>query len=439
MFASFLRDVRIGYRLAWCFALILSMMIGMAAIALLASRQPRQELEATMSLSSRKLGYVSEMRQNQYREAMFGRRLSLSTGFDEAVEDMRALDLERAAYDRAMLGFSTLPLSDAERVIVAETIRYAERAAPHIARARELVMAFNAGQAAAVLSREVAPLQGEWLQALDRLIDVQNVAIREQLDAFESASRRAELAILTITLAALAVAAAVAWSLTRSITAPLGRAVQLAQAVAGGDLDQPLPARTNDEAGQLLSALGDMIGSVRSARQAMERLAQVDGLTGAFNRRHFDAVLDGNLRQKPPASLSLLLIDVDHFKDYNDRFGHQAGDECLCHIVRAITGANLRPTDVVARYGGEEFGVVLPACAADGAQRVAERIREAVQQLQLPTANTDTSPWVTVSIGAASIAEGTDAATLIRDADAALYEAKRQGRNRIVPSLSLAA
>lgn len=445
MVVSLLREVRIGYRLVWCFGLILALMIGMAAVAMFAGHRPRQELGTVMAESSSKLAYVSEMRQHQYREGMFGRRLGLAIGFDEAVEDMRSLDLERAAYERAMLSFSTLPLSERERAIVLETRQYAERVTPHMVRARELVFAFNPRQASLILAREVAPVQGEWLQALDRLIDVQNTAIREHLDAFDAASRRTDRAIAAITIVAVVLAAVVAWALTRSITAPLGQAVELAQAVAGGELDQRLPPASPDEPGQLLAALGHMMSSVRDARDSMARLAQVDGLTGAYNRRHFDATLDVNFSLSPRsgngACLSLLLIDVDHFKAYNDRFGHQAGDECLRRIVQAISGANLRPTDLVARYGGEEFAVVLPGCTARGAMQVGERIRLAVQQLQMPSAKTETSPWVTVSVGAASVTvpSATTPADLVRLADAALYEAKRVGRNRVQAPLNAAA
>lgn len=179
------------------------------------------------------------------------------------------------------------------------------------------------------------------------------------------------------------------------------------------------------------------------SNEELARLSGLDPLTGLANRRTLDDCLARECARlrRPGQQIAVLLCDVDHFKAYNDRFGHQAGDECLRRIVQAISGANLRPTDLVARYGGEEFAVVLPGCTARGAMQVGERIRLAVQQLQMPSAKTETSPWVTVSVGAASVTvpSATTPADLVRLADAALYEAKRVGRNRVQAPLNAAA
>lgn len=192
-----------------------------------------------------------------------------------------------------------------------------------------------------------------------------------------------------------------------------------------------------DETGTLtavVETLRDMTVQ-REAQCELERLATKDGLTGLANRRIFDETLQTEWRRAARESkpLSLLMVDVDHFKGYNDHFGHQAGDECLKRIAEAMARSALRNSDLVARYGGEEFAIVLPDVGADGAELFGQRIRSAVEQLQMPSANPD-GHVVTVSIGAATTAALTSVtpALLLGAADSALYQAKHGGRNRVV-------
>jgi diguanylate cyclase (GGDEF)-like protein/PAS domain S-box-containing protein len=169
------------------------------------------------------------------------------------------------------------------------------------------------------------------------------------------------------------------------------------------------------------------------AQIALEQLATRDGLTGLANRRCFDETLHGEwaraLRQRQP--LSLLMVDVDNFKAYNDANGHLGGDECLKRVATAVA-SEMRANDLVARYGGEEFAVILPNQSLKGAATVAERIRARVEQLQVPNALIP-GQHVTVSIGAATAIASPDnrAGDLVATADAALYRAKHMGRNRI--------
>lgn len=178
----------------------------------------------------------------------------------------------------------------------------------------------------------------------------------------------------------------------------------------------------------------------KMAQVALEQLATRDGLTGLANRRCFDDTLRAEwaraLRQKQP--LSLLMVDVDNFKAYNDTNGHLGGDECLKRVARAVA-SEMRANDLVARYGGEEFAVILPNQSLKGAAIVAERIRARVEHLQLPCRFAP--GHVTVSIGAATAlaAPDNDASQLVAIADAALYRAKHMGRNRISLPMSEAA
>ena len=170
-------------------------------------------------------------------------------------------------------------------------------------------------------------------------------------------------------------------------------------------------------------------------RDILERLSSIDGLTGISNRRAFDQALEREwlraLRHESP--LSLLLIDVDLFKQFNDGYGHIAGDDCLKVIARTVADQAGRTADLVARYGGEEFACILPDTCRGGAIRVAEKIRQAVAALHIPHAFSNVASEVTVSIGGATThpSKRLGLAELVQRADAQLYESKKSGRNRI--------
>jgi diguanylate cyclase (GGDEF)-like protein len=133
------------------------------------------------------------------------------------------------------------------------------------------------------------------------------------------------------------------------------------------------------------------------------------------------------------APLSLLLIDVDFFKTYNDRYGHAAGDDCLKGVATTLAVGARRAGDLVARYGGEEFGVVLPDCTDESARQLGERLRQRIVGLALPHDSSEVAPHITISVGGATAMprSGATAGDLVRAADEALYEAKRNGRNRV--------
>jgi diguanylate cyclase (GGDEF)-like protein/PAS domain S-box-containing protein len=173
-------------------------------------------------------------------------------------------------------------------------------------------------------------------------------------------------------------------------------------------------------------------------------LATSDGLTGIANRRHFDERLreEWARSKRDDTPLSLLLIDVDHFKKFNDQYGHQAGDGCLRAIARVLSDQARRPADLVARYGGEEFAVLLPNTDADGCEQVGEQIREALRELGMLHALNLPSKRVTASLGGATNMPSqstADCTALVEAADRALYAAKNSGRDRLVMSGQLIA
>lgn len=164
----------------------------------------------------------------------------------------------------------------------------------------------------------------------------------------------------------------------------------------------------------------------------LERLTRVDGLTGLGNRRYFDEYLSAEWRRcmRTSASMAVLMIDVDHFKRYNDAYGHLAGDEVLKKVATVIQGGSTRSTDLAARFGGEEFVVVLPDVSPEGAQVVAERLVQHVRDLNIAHGD----QRVTISVGvAATMPDGTNSpADLVNAADRALFRAKDSGRDRVV-------
>ncbi|WP_017304619.1 diguanylate cyclase domain-containing protein [Spirulina subsalsa] len=179
----------------------------------------------------------------------------------------------------------------------------------------------------------------------------------------------------------------------------------------------------------------------QQALAALERMASMDGLTQIANRRRFDQVLGDEWRRmaRERQPLSLILCDVDYFKRYNDHYGHQAGDICLQQVAGALAVSVNRPGDLVARYGGEEFVAILPNTPLEGAIQVAELMRSQIKTLELPHAESPVSPYVSLSLGIASLIPTSQEQpeVLITAADQALYRAKAQGRDRLVAAPSM--
>jgi diguanylate cyclase (GGDEF)-like protein/PAS domain S-box-containing protein len=169
------------------------------------------------------------------------------------------------------------------------------------------------------------------------------------------------------------------------------------------------------------------------------RLAALDGLTKIANRRRFDEYLEvqWNKHLSEQIPLALILIDIDYFKQYNDYYGHQAGDECLVRVAQTIAAVNQRPTDFTARYGGEEFVVILPNTNIRQGLIIAESMRNAILSLSIPHAKSEVNQYITLSLGVTALTPSQDRSLteLVAQADTALYKAKSEGRNRVIASL----
>jgi two-component system cell cycle response regulator len=173
----------------------------------------------------------------------------------------------------------------------------------------------------------------------------------------------------------------------------------------------------------------------KQSEDALQRAAMLDPLTKIANRRHFDTFLQQEWQRalRSALPLSLVVLDVDHFKRYNDILGHAAGDACLQQVAQALQAHAARATDLAARYGGEEFVLLFADTPADSAVQLAEKIRASIEALEIPNPRSTSSPWLTVSVGVATIVptQLDDIAHLFVRADRAMYAAKAGGRNRV--------
>ena len=191
---------------------------------------------------------------------------------------------------------------------------------------------------------------------------------------------------------------------------------------------------TQLERDEAFRKLGELQTELQKSNAELQKLTCQDGLTGIANRRRFDDFIRKeclrSARENTP--ISLVLIDIDYFKLYNDNYGHLKGDDCLQKVAETLECAVQRPADIVARYGGEEFAVVLPSTDANGAVKIADSLRHAIESLELPHAYSPLCNIVTISMGIACkvASEKASPADLIEMADEALYEAKNAGRNQ---------
>jgi len=179
----------------------------------------------------------------------------------------------------------------------------------------------------------------------------------------------------------------------------------------------------------------NLVEELRKANEILRQSSVRDGLTGLANRTHFEEFMEREWRRalREHRPVSLIMLDIDHFKPYNDNYGHQEGDECLKKVAAAIAKTVKRAADLTARYGGEEFMAVLPATDMHGALAIAEKLRITVELLRIPHAHSSAANIVTVSVGVASLvpAHGLDHSNLVKLVDTALYAAKHDGRNRV--------
>ncbi|MCH1931568.1 GGDEF domain-containing protein [Shewanella sp. A25] len=218
--------------------------------------------------------------------------------------------------------------------------------------------------------------------------------------------------------------------IAKGIIKPVMATRDAMNAIANEKLDTQMPVTDNLELQQMVSSLETL--KIYAAQ--VKAMAETDGLTGCYNRRYLDTQIQKEMAYANDHNmpLSLVMFDIDYFKQFNDEYGHVIGDQCLKQIVQATKAMLQRPTDIVARYGGEEFMLILPSSHIDYAYKIAEHLRETIIGLAIPHKCSDHSGIVTISLGVAcwQPSESLDANQLVSQADAALYQAKQYGRNR---------
>lgn len=217
---------------------------------------------------------------------------------------------------------------------------------------------------------------------------------------------------------------------------PMNMMLKQIKDITDGDFSRDLSIEGLAEIDLLASEFNKMSHEVRSREEALTQLAIIDGLTQIPNRRKFEETLKHEYltgcRTSNP--LSVLLIDIDYFKRYNDTYGHLAGDDALQKVAKAIQDSVYRPDDLVARYGGEEFAVILPNTPENGEVVVAEKIMSQINKLQIEHSGSDVNDYVTVSIGGYTLIPSVklDPAFIVAEADKSLYQAKAAGRNQFL-------
>jgi len=271
------------------------------------------------------------------------------------------------------------------------------------------------------------------------------VAEKERAKAYAQIVRLRNLT-LALVVGLLLIIGLTAYLLSLSLVRPLNRLTSGAGKVAAGDLEVDVPVGSRNEVGYLTEVFNDMVARLRQGREELAAINETlreknvelheisitDSLTGLYNRKHLMETLDKEVSrsQRHNHTFSLLVIDIDHFKKYNDTYGHLAGDEVLSRLASVFKGS-IRSSDYAARYGGEEFIVILPEITPQQGVEAAERIRHKVAEERF--GDDGESIKVTISVGVASYPEsGEDAESVIRIADEALYEAKELGRNQVV-------
>lgn len=381
------------------------------------------------------LGLYADVR----RDDMHARHLGISTRLERIVrleQELTSL-LSGAVLEQKLLRVSRYDTVDEQLTTTVATVAELSRAL-RLSGDVSVLLELQTGLRQTELRSLRYMRSGNWRRAREVLIEDDYVlakkiyeittesvisALREELAQREQEVQLLRQVTHVLRAAALGLLLWVGWRFAHRLREDMHEQARLQQEIRGAN--EKLETTVRERTAEL----------ERSNRQ-LAALSSTDALTGLANRRRFDEVWSEEWQRaaRKGEPLALVLIDVDHFKAYNDHYGHQAGDMCLRRVAALLAGEVRRAGELVARYGGEEFVVVLPATDAATARELAERLRRSVEAEAMPHAHSPAASVVTISVGVAAgqPRHGADAEALLKEADGALYLVKRQGRNQVL-------
>lgn len=382
--------LKIGHRLSLCFGVILALMAAVTALAGLSAQRAQEQLAAALSHTNGKSEIAALMRQSLFRQGQAARNVGTLTDLNAMQKEMARIGTERKRYRVNQEALLKLGVTAEERAIISDMTAYDSRSEPFIRQAEEFAAGFNAGQAIKLLNTEVAPLQSQWLEAIDKLVKLEQGQIQRDLDDFAESGHRTTLVTIAICAVAMLLAALVAWRLNRSITRPLNEAVSLASRVAAGDLTAHITAGGKDETGQLLTALGSMnqsllqtVTEVRDGTQSIFRVSQQNAAGNTDLAARTDAQAD-SLQQTAGAMAELAGIvgrNAEQIGEAN-RLAQLAADvasrggEIVSSVVGTMTSikdSSRKVVDIISVIDGIAFQTnILALNAAVEAARAGE-------------------------------------------------------------------
>ena len=375
------RSAPIAVRLALAFGLLLALLAGVVALVLKQAELVGESSRVVAESSLRQVLLARQAEKAAQAGAQHLHTLFLLEARSDRVPVYKQIDTEFAEQKTAL---SQL-LADAHAVedaVVVERLIAArgrfEAAFQHTV--EEVELDLNAARP--IMIKETLPALNDMLDALDALVAVKSAQANATISSIRMQQARSREYVLELSGLAVIVALICAVMITRSITRPLALTVALAREIADGKLDSPMPEAGRDEVGRLITALGEMRDSLAQREARIVDLAFRDPLTGLANRTLFNDRLDQavGVATRTGHAMSVLLIDLDRFKNVNDVLGHPVGDELLNQVAGRLTRELRRSTDTVARIGGDEFAVLLPAQGREGAALLARQLLVALEQ-----------------------------------------------------------
>lgn len=424
--------MRIGQRLGLGFGVILLLMVGMAVFISLSLNRSREiQLLSTI--------HATNIRTFDTLERSIGQWL-ITTEYMIKERNLSQLDYHEILKVSVRKGINEIDWSIYEVPVV-------NSRGTIVQSYNTLVKLNNAVQAYLRFGREISPEITTMDEAAvkfetDASVITQSLAdlsrvIHALYDEIVATSKKEEarcwLSLFIISPIAVIFSIIYAFIITRGITKPLNMLNMATVKIANGLYDVKSNIKSSIEIERLMNAFSDMAVKLSESHNRLERLSITDQLTGLYNRRYFDEVLEKEIlrARRFNHGLSLLFVDIDYFKHLNDTYGHGAGDEVLQRLGQVLKICVRNGIDVPCRYGGEEFTVILPQTVGHDAVALAERIRMDFEAVKFQISSTRETIQKTISIGIAELTSADGANVLIANADKAMYEAKKQGRNRV--------